>query len=239
MAKGTNRSALARGRAITWRSALALAVALSAACAGGGGGGGGSGGSGGDPTAYFTSPGSGGGSSSTGGSVVALIELEAPQASPFVVHATVPVPPGTFPRSDGKLPLAIRNADGFVVPTQMQIVSRYPSDDDGADVVEVLGRVDLPAGITPGERVHYEVVQHTHATGLLPLQQDLVDFLMEPGHALLVAEDVFGNRYQLDLLESISHPELHPRLEVLRKGQAAVQFRTYDVMKPTGSSLGA
>jgi hypothetical protein len=241
MAKGTNRSALARGRAVTWRSALALAVALSAACAGGGGGGGGGsgGGSGGDPTAYFTGPGSSGSSTSTGGSVVALIELEAPQASPFVVHATVPVPPGTFPRSDGKLPLAIRNADGFVVPTQMQIVSRYPSDDDGADVVEVLGRVDLPAGTTPGERVHYEVVQHTHATGLLPLQSDMVDFLMEPGNALLVAEDVFGNRYELDLLESISHPELHPRLEVLRKGQAAVQFRTYDVMQPTGSSLGA
>jgi hypothetical protein len=82
-------------------------------------------------------------------------------------------------------------------------------------------------------------VQHTHATGLLPLESDLVDFLMEPGNVLLVSEDVFGNRYELDLFESISHPELHPRLKLLRKGQAAVQIRTYDVMQPTGSSLGA
>ena len=216
--------------------ALACGMALLAACSGGGGSSGGSSDGGG----LFTSPGSGGGgSTATGGAVVAVLELQAPEQSPFVLHGTIPVPPQTFPRKDGKVPLALRNVDGFVVPTQLEVVSRYAAEDGGADVVEVLGRVDLPPGTTPGQRVSYEVVEYVHSGGLLPLDPALVEFLLNPGHALLVAEDVFGNRYELDLFASLGASENHPRSKVLRKGQAAVQIRTYDVMKPTGQLLGA
>lgn len=186
----------------------------------------------------FTSPGSGGGSSATGGDVVAVVELEAPSQAPFVLRATIPVPRDTFPRADGLLPLSIRNVDGFVVPTQIQAVSSYAAERDGADVIEVLGRVDLPPGTTPGQRVSYQVVQHPHAGGPLPLAPDLVAFILQPAHALLVATDVFGNRYQVDLLKPIGSPAKEPRVQVLRAGQAAVQFRTYNAMRPVGSSLG-
>ena len=189
-------------------------------------------------SSLFTSPGSGGGSSATGGAVVGVVELQAPKQSPFVLRATLPVPAGTFPRLDGKIPLAFRNADGFVVPTQMHVVSSYASERDGADVVELLGRVDLPPGVTAGQHVSYAVVQYQHSGGQLPLDQDMVDFLLQPGHALLVATDVFGNRYQVDLLKPIGSPANQPRVELLRSGQAAVQFRTYNVMRPVGAALG-
>ena len=55
---------------------------------------------------------------------------------------------------------------------------------------------------------------------------------------MLVATDVFGNRYQVDLLKPIGSPANQPRVELLRSGQAAVQFRTYNVMRPVGASLG-
>src|SRR5688572_10137694 len=189
----------------------------------------------GDPSSLFTSPGSGG-SSATGGAVVAVVELEAPKDTPFVLRATIPVPPGTFPRKDGLLPLALRNADGFVVPTQMQVVSSYASERDGADVVEVLGRVDRPAGSAAGQRVSYQVVQYVHPNGPLPLDPYLVDFLLQPGHAFLVATDVFGHRYQVDLLRPIGSPANQPRVKVLRAGEAAVEFRTYNVMRPVGQA---
>ena len=35
-----------------------------------------------------------------GGAVVALLELEAPTQSPFVLRGTIPVPPRTWPRPD-------------------------------------------------------------------------------------------------------------------------------------------
>jgi hypothetical protein len=192
----------------------------------------------GDPESLFTGPGSGGSSGVTGGAVLAIVELEAPTQQQFVLRATLPVPPNTFPRKDGLLPLALRNSDGFVVPTQMQAVSWYAAERDGADVVEVLARVDRPHGATVGQRVSYRVVQHLHPNGPLPLEQYLVDFLLQPGKAMLVATDVFGNRYQVDLLKPIGSPAKQPRVEVLRAGEGAVQFRTYNVMRPLGSAQG-
>jgi hypothetical protein len=174
-----------------------------------------------------------------GGAVVAELELDAPTQTPFVLRGTIPLPPYTFPRADGQTPLAVRNVDGNVVPTQLEIVSRYAADSSGADVVEVLARVDLPPGTPPGTRVRYQVVDHVHPRSPLPLAGDLVKFLMTPGNVLLVAEDVFGNRYELDLLGKMRGYAHHPDSRLLRHGPAAVQVRTYGSMQPKSQLIGA
>jgi len=212
---------------------LALALAAGAGCSAGTRGAAAGGG-------LFSSPDSGGNAPpGPGGAVVAELELEAPTQSPFVLRGTVPLPPRTYPRPDGMTPLAVRNIDGNVVPTQLEIVSRYAAGSEGADVVEVLARVDLPPGTAPGQRVRYQVVEYSHPSGPLPIEPELVKFLMSRGNALLVAEDVFGNRYELDLFENLRAFSSHPRSRLLRKGPAAVQVRTYGVLRPTGPKLGA
>ena len=43
---------------------------------------------------------------------VAILELAAPAPRDFVLHGTVPVPPGTYPRHDGKMPFLVKDSDG-------------------------------------------------------------------------------------------------------------------------------
>ena len=188
----------------------------------------------------FTGPGdSGGFPPAPGGAVVAEIEVEAPTKSPFILRGTVPLPPNTYPRADALTPLAVRNVDGNVVPTQMEIVSRYAADQQGADVVEVLAKVDLPAGTPPGTRIRYKLVDYPHPRGALPLDSEMVKFLMTPGNVMLVAEDVFGNRYELDLLGKMRGYASNPSSKLLRHGPAAVQVRTYGTMLPKDKLIGA
>ena len=68
------------------------------------------------------------------------------------------VPPGTFPRPDGLTPLSVRNSNGNLVPTQVEVVGRFADDSLGADVVELIARMPRPAGAVTGERVQFEVV---------------------------------------------------------------------------------
>src|SRR5262249_25558062 len=70
-------------------------------------------------------------------SVVARLELGAPSPSPFVFHATLPIPKGVYPRADGKTPFALRSGgpETELVPLQVEVVSRYPTGE--ADVVEL------------------------------------------------------------------------------------------------------
>lgn len=213
----------------------ATALLVASGCSAGGGG------LAGPSDELFADPTKSGSSNpGPGGAVVAELALDAPTRSSFVLHGTVPVPPGTFPRPDGKIPFSIRNADGNVVPTQVEVVSRYPDDADGADVLEVIGRVDLPAGVQAGQRVSYQVVDDPHPIGPLPIDQQLVKFLLTPGNVLLEAEDVFGNSYQVDLFENLRGYKKTKLSRLLRRGQAAVQLRTYNVMTPAaGVAKGA
>src|SRR5258708_6548489 len=47
----------------------------------------------------------------------------------FLLHGTVPIPKGLFPRPDHKSPFAVLNHDpaATLVPAQVEIVSRYPT----------------------------------------------------------------------------------------------------------------
>ncbi len=187
----------------------------------------------------FTLNSGAGGQPQAGGDVLAKIELSAPSQASYVVRATVPVPPGTFPRADGKLPLAIRDASGFVVPTQMEIVSRYANEADGADVVEVLGRVQRPAGVTPGTKIRYDVVDHLHVNSKLPIKKDVLGLISRPSSVLLVARDVFGNEYRFDAFDGVRDTAQQNYVKTLKQGPAAVQLRTYGAMRPQGTNLGA
>ncbi len=211
--------------------ALFVALAFAAACSANGGG---------SPAVgdeLFAGPESSGSPPpGPGGAVLAELELDAPTRTPFVLRGTVPVPAGTFPRLDGLIPLGIRNVDGNVVPTQVEIVSRYADDADGADVVEVLGRVDLAPGTKPGDRVRYQVVDAPHPDAPLKISQQMIGFLLNKKNALLVAEDCFGNQYQLDLFENLRAYKSTPLSRLLRRGETAVQLRTYGVMMPTAGT---
>ncbi len=195
------------------------------------------GGGGGDDGLFSTDPDSDG-LPSPGGQIVARIELPAPPTSldSFVVRATLPVPKGTFPRPDGKFPFSVRNVNGLTAPTQVEIVSRYPLDSDGADVVEVLARVARPTGVAGGAVIGYDVVEHPHTPKSMPIRKNVMTALGTPGTIKLSAEDCFGHSYQLDPL--VGMRSLSGNVEALRRGQAAVQLRNYGTMLPTTQQIG-
>src|SRR4051794_15451775 len=104
---------------------------------------------------------------STPDDTVAVFELGAPAESTFILHGTLPIPPRVFPNGDAMDAFQIIGWDGKVVTAQAEIVSRYPSPSDGADVVEVLARVKRPAGAHVGERIQYTVLKRPHPSGVL------------------------------------------------------------------------
>lgn len=173
-----------------------------------------------------------------GGRVVAVLQLRAPSRDRFVLHGTVPVPEYTYPRGDGQVPLSIRNWDGLTVPTQMEIVSRYANDAMGADVVELLGKVDLPPGTAPGALIEYEIVEDVHAPGPLPIRSDVLDLITRPGSMMVVATDAFGHQYGVDIARNVRQDVGLGTADILRKGRAAVQVKTYDAMVSNSPNVG-
>lgn len=174
-----------------------------------------------------------------GGTVLAVLELQAPTQQEFVVRGTVPIPPDIFPRPDGLLPLSIRGANGFVVPTQVRIVSRYASDADGADVVEVSGRVALPSDAAPGDKLAYQVVYEPHAPTPVKLHSAVDALLATPGSLKLRATDVFGHVYERDLLQGLRAEDGATLEAEIARGVSSARVRSYGVLAPVGAPLGA
>ncbi|HTF87095.1 MAG TPA: hypothetical protein VK843_01715 [Planctomycetota bacterium] len=159
-------------------------------------------------------------------------ELGAPSISTFVLHGTLPVPQGTYPRADGLQPFGVISGDGQIVPAQCEIVSRFPNDTKGADVVEILARVTLPPGTQPGTRVTYSIVDFPHAATTMTSTPAVAGLMNTPGAVTLRTHDVFSNEYRADLLRG------QDGSEVLRMGSAAFQTRFYETMRPTGGVVG-
>lgn len=174
-----------------------------------------------------------------GGTILAAIELDAPTQQQFVVHATIPVPPNTFPREDGLLPLSVRGPNGFVVPTGVSIVSRYADDAAGADVIEVSGKVGLPENATPGKRVVYTVVWDPHEPSPLAINGQVDALLKSVGKVKLRAKDVFGHTYERDLFDDLRGQGGESMEHVLGSAVSSARLRSYGVMKPVGTSIGA
>jgi hypothetical protein len=170
----------------------------------------------------------------TQAAIVGELELAAPASQTFVLRATLPVLPGTFPRPDGKAPFSIQDSNGALVPAQVDAVSYYPNDaQDGADVVELTAAVRLPPGTQVGKRVQYKVIDSPHPVGTFPLTPSVQSLFTTAGAVTIRTRDVFGHTYVADLLRGADDTRL------LRSGEFREQTRFYEVMRPTTSNLGA
>ncbi len=178
------------------------------------------------------------------GNIVARLEAAAPGTDTFLLHGTLPVPPGLFLPGATSVPIAVLDSDGEPVLTQVETVSRYANTADGADVIEILAQVTRPEGAAIGDRLTYEVTALeqpvpkpspisgglaalTEVTGSLP--GSVVTLLQNPESVDLVARDVHGNAYRAQPLVDGEAPRL------LRYGYNQSQVGTYNTMLPAGS----
>ncbi len=182
------------------------------------------------------------------GATVAQLETVLPSGASFVLHGTVPVPPGIVMPDADTLPIAILDADGTPVPTQAEIVSRYAKDADGADVVELLARVNVPEGAAPGDRATYAVTAlATPIPRIQPDEQAIealiegpagisnnVSNLLTSGSGIFLnSSDVHGHPYKVNLVDPAS------ATKVTKYGLAKAEVRTYSPMVPITPVAGA
>jgi len=209
-----------RGAALVAAAALALVLA---GCSGGGGGE--SGGGGAPPDHVFTND-------FQDGDVVGQIELASPGVDDFFLRGTLPLPPGLYMPGSSTSPFSIRDRDGHVSDVQVEVVSRYPNPDDGADVVELLAEVSRPAGVTSGNRIVYDVLWRTSTAGAHTLDSGVQNILDTPDSIVLRTKDVFGHSYEADLLADLRTNNTND-LRVFRDGGIARQVRTHENLEPT------
>ncbi len=170
--------------------------------------------------------------------VIAQMEIGAPASTSFVLHGTLPVPAGTYPRADHKLPFALIDSDGSLVDTQIEQVTSYPKDTDGADVIEVIGRVKTPANTAVGTRLIYKVVDCVHARSPRVPSPIVDGLLLSPGSVMIVAKDCFGHTYGTDLSPGTG-PLPSTTIDTLKNGKSATQIRVYGTMLPQNTTIGA
>lgn len=167
------------------------------------------------------------------GDVLACVELAAPDTTAFVLRATVPVPPALYPLAEepDASPFAIRDSAGAEVSAQVEIVSRYPDPEHGADVVEVLASVARPEGVLPGQRITYSVVWSPNFPAAHQRAASVAQLVDAPRSLVLRTHDVFGHPYEADLLTDY-RSEAPDDLVVLRDGAVAHQERTHETLLP-------
>lgn len=164
------------------------------------------------------------------GDAVGVFELAAPDVSPFVFHATLPVPRGTFVPATGDVPFKLVDEDGRVTPTQVETVTRYPRGTDGADVVEILARVERPTRAHAGDRIVYTAIYDRHAAGACAPDASVNTLLATPDALVLRTHDVFDHEYKTDLYADARTSSGSAR--ILKRGRTEVQVATHEVLKP-------
>jgi hypothetical protein len=133
------------------------------------------------------------------GTTVAVLQLAAPTSTEFILRGTLPVPPQVFPRADGRSPFMVRSFGGELVAAQTERVSSYPRESDGADVVEVLARVQRDPSVAPGTYVQFDVVLQPCEFRRPRLTAPVAALKQLPWGIQLRADDVFGNPYRADI----------------------------------------
>jgi hypothetical protein len=166
-----------------------------------------------------------------------------------VLHGTVPLPKGAFLPEANEVPFAVLDWDGTPLQTQVEVVSRYASASDGADVVELLATVNRNPGLLHGDRAQYALavlasplpaptasdaisaLAHEPA-GLPPALQALIE--NESG-LMLASRDVFDHVY-------LSRPLATSSAFELRKlGSSRTTVRAWSPLlpiAPTGGPTG-
>lgn len=167
--------------------------------------------------------------------IVAVLETHAPALTDFVLRGTVPVPRGVYPRPDGLNPFAILDYDGSALLTQVQIVSRYPDQSHGADVIELSARVRRDPALAADAPARYWVVQGP-AVPVPPTSlgsDEVRAMLFDPVGVEITGYDCFGNKY-------VSRPfgDDQP-YEVLRRGPVHSEVRVHENMWPEPALPGS
>lgn len=175
--------------------------------------------------------------------IVAIVGTTTPPFEDVLLRAVIPVPPGTFPRDDGLNPFQIIDSDGQRLATQTEVVSRYPHPDEGADVLELLARVNIPDQASVGDPIFYGVTEAPHpARAIAPiatpseLLEDLPALPLDLANALIRnpqaiefrARDVFGNLY-------VHHPLAAQHQRVTKAGSTLVEVRTSGSLLPVAT----
>lgn len=176
--------------------------------------------------------GAGHGRAQVQGETVAVLELAAPTVQEFILRGTAPLPPGVFPRADGRSPFKIRSADGTLVPAQVERVSSYALTSDGADVVEVMARVRRSSTVAPGSFIRFDVVFDPHVDAPVQLAPRVASLRALPESIVLRTRDVHGNVYRTDLAAGALGRK------TLKNGSAHLQERCYDVLRPELAQSG-
>jgi hypothetical protein len=148
--------------------------------------------------------------------IVAQVSAFAPSMPTFTLEATLPIPPGVYVPGQSTVPLAVVSG-GQPVPTQLAVVSRYPRPSDGADVVEIIARVERPAGVAPGEEIVFDVVTSPSADGPVSPPPSVQNLLASRDGLILSARDLHGNIYTANLLNKVQ--TRHPSMRVVRDGR--------------------
>jgi len=161
--------------------------------------------------------------------IAAVLETRVPAQTSFLLRGTVPVPRGLYPQRDGRNPFTILDYDGSPTVTQIEVVSRYPREEDGADVVELLARVRRdPAAVTNAPAQYSVALWHQSPPphGGLDAYPDAVRNLIEDPDAIEIATyDCFGNRY-------VARPFAQDHFTVLHRGPVQTEVRLYENLVP-------
>lgn len=175
------------------------------------------------------------------GQTVTVLETIAGNAAvdQFILRGTLPVPPNTFPRADGRDPFVILDWNGTPLSTQTELVSRYPIDAEGADVVEVLARVHRDPAAAVGSMLRYPVVYSPNnapgGPGTVGLDDLLATVNVPAGIQALLSDpdgieiatfDCFGNKYVCRPLDGTGNYKLK------RHGRVTTELRVYQTMRP-------
>lgn len=160
--------------------------------------------------------------------VVGLLTTRARAGEELLLRATLPVPPGTFPRADGLVPFVMLDPAGDPLLTQVEIVTRHPDPADGASVVELIARAPRP-DVATGTTLQFPVIERPHHPPpdlLESVPESVRDLLADPDALELVVHDVFGHRY-------VAHPlDASSEVRVLRHGPVHAEVRLHRILRP-------
>ncbi|MEM8601873.1 MAG: hypothetical protein AAGF99_18300 [Bacteroidota bacterium] len=172
------------------------------------------------------------------GSRVARLSAFAPPMEFFLLEATLPVPPRTVIEGLPFEPLEVRSETGEIFSTQVEVVSRYPNPTEGADVVELIARVQRPPGKSVGDEIVFEVHRSTQPSADFVASAHVEALFGIGASVRLEASDLHGNVYRANLPEKQRVD--HPTVSVVRDGALVRERRSHEMMRPlTGSGTGS
>ncbi|MFT4648488.1 MAG: hypothetical protein ACI9X4_001713 [Glaciecola sp.] len=161
---------------------------------------------------------------------IAKFTQKAPTSILYQLHGTLPIPPGTWNGDRQHPTLAVRSYDGTLAHTQMEVVTRNSVGEP--EVVELIALVRRDPSVAAGTQIDFDVVSHQGTPGSIQVRPEVVDLLRAPGQIVMNTYDVFGNRYQADLMRDL-HGGQHRRL---KEGALLNQYGGHRVLTPVPGS---